>query len=259
MQTRALKDKTEPSYGATLDESQATVVSVLECTPWFGLLPQHEREAVLRESREHVVREGACLFRVGETPPGWFGVMEGLLKWTALADDGRSVSIAGLSAGSWFGEASLVRGQPYGYHVIALRDSRLVLIPRDTCHRLLNQQMVFSHAVMKHLAERVNLFMATFTAQVLANMDAKLARTLASMFHKELHPRTQLHLRISQEELASLCGISRQRCNIVLNRFKKMGLIDIGYGGITVLNLHGLRHYKPANSKASTSLPPWEG
>jgi CRP-like cAMP-binding protein len=233
-------------------ERETTTGDALMGTPWFSLLPEREQKALLAEVREVVVPAGGCLLRVGEMPRGWFGVMEGILKWTALGEDGRSVSIAGLSAGSWFGEASLVRAQPYGYHVFALRCSRLVVIPQETCDRLLLEQIVFARAVMRHLAERVNLFMATFTAQVLANMEVKTARTLASMFHKELHPRTQLHLRISQEELANLCGISRQRCNRVLKKLHELKLIDVGYAGITVLDLEGLRQF----NDAGVCLPP---
>ena len=75
------------------------------------------------------------------------------------------------------------------------------------------------------------------------------------MFHRELHPGTHLHLRISQEELANLCGISRQRCNVALQRFKKSGLIEIEYGGITVRDLDGLRHFNDGGSDAPPR--PW--
>ncbi len=39
--------------------------------------------------------------------------------------DGRSVTLGGLSAGSWFGEGTLLRGMPPTADVIALRPSRV--------------------------------------------------------------------------------------------------------------------------------------
>jgi len=49
------------------------------------------------------------------------------------------------------------------------------------------------------------------------------------------------HLHISQEEIANLSGVSRQRCNSVLNWLKEAGYVRIEYGGITMLDLDGLR------------------
>ena len=62
----------------------------------------------------------------GAPPPvHWYGAIEGLLKWTVTSGDGRSVTLGGLSAGSWFGEGTLLRGTPRTADVIALRPSRV--------------------------------------------------------------------------------------------------------------------------------------
>ena len=66
-------------------------------------------------------------------PVHWYGAIEGLLKWTVPSGDGRSVTLGGLSAGSWFGEGTLLRGTPRTADVIALRPSRVaVTIPRQS-------------------------------------------------------------------------------------------------------------------------------
>ncbi len=215
---------------------------------WYMQLDAPVRASILAQAREISLDAGGYLFGVGERPRGWYGVIEGLLTWKALDENGRSLSMAGFSAGSWFGEATMIRAQPYEYHVTALRHSRLVLIPADACDYLFRHHHAFSNAVMRHLADRVNFFMGVFAAHVLADMEVKIARILASMFNKELHPGTQLHLRINQEELANLCGVSRQRCNAVLKSLSKAGLIAIEYNGVTVLDLDGLRHHGAASS-----------
>ena len=46
---------------------------------------------------------------------------------------------------------------------------------------------------------------------------------------------------MSQEEIANLSGVSRQRCNAALKRLEADGVLQIGYGGITVVNLEALR------------------
>ena len=51
-------------------------------------------------------------------------------------------------------------------------------------------------------------------------------------------------LRISQEEVAHLSGISRPRCNEALRRLKQAGLLRTEYGVITIVDLPGLKRYQ---------------
>ena len=50
-------------------------------------------------------------------------------------------------------------------------------------------------------------------------------------------------LAISQEELAYLCGLSRQRVNQALHLLEGAKLVHVDYGSVTVLNLEGLREF----------------
>ena len=68
-----------------------------------------------------------------------------------------------------------------------------------------------------------------------------LALALVGLFHEWLHPGSDPHLEVSQEEIANLSGLSRQRCNAALRRLASAGLLRIEYGGITVTDLDGLR------------------
>jgi len=48
-------------------------------------------------------------------------------------------------------------------------------------------------------------------------------------------------LRITQQELAYLVGLSRQRVNLALARWQQAGAIQVEYGGLRVLDLQMLR------------------
>jgi len=60
--------------------------------------------------------------------------------------------------------------------------------------------------------------------------DERLARALLSMSEMKLDSGTAHALRVSQQELADMIGTTRQRVNAILQRFKKMGLIDYSQG-----------------------------
>ena len=71
--------------------------------------------------------------------------------------------------------------------------------------------------------------------------DTRVARNLAALFHPVLYPGVGQLLRITQQELAYLAGLSRQRVNEALRRMEDQQLIRIEYGGLRILNMEALR------------------
>jgi len=229
-------------------EGQAASVSLsiptlLAQSGWFPQLERDAQARVLDDMREEHVAAGAALCRRGETPLHWYGTLEGLLKWSLTSEDGRSVTFGGLSVGSWFGEGTLLRAVPRTADIIALRDSRVAVLPIDTFEWLHRTQMSFNHFLLVQINERLHWFMGNYAAQRLLDADSQVARALAGLFHPWLHPLGQTHLETSQEEIANLSGLSRQPCNAALNRLREAGLLRIEYGGITVIDLEGLRRF----------------
>ena len=223
-----------------------TAAELLNDSAWFPVLNAAAQQRVLEDLREVEVPQGGALCRRGDVPLHWYGAIEGLLKWTVTSDDGRSVTLGGLSAGSWFGEGTLLRGVPRTADIIALRPSRVALLPVDTFEWLHATERSFDHFLLRQINERMHWFLGNFTAYHLLDTDTQVARALVGLFHPFLHPGSDPHLHVSQEEIANLSGLSRQRCNAALKRLAHAQLIAIGYGGITVLDLAGLQRRVPA-------------
>ncbi|MDP3834140.1 MAG: helix-turn-helix domain-containing protein, partial [Hydrogenophaga sp.] len=71
--------------------------------------------------------------------------------------------------------------------------------------------------------------------------DLRVARNLAALFHPLLSPIVAGIMRITQQELAYLVGLSRQRTNEALTTLAAKGWIRVEYGGLRVLDLAALR------------------
>lgn len=223
--------------------ARPSTTSLLAASAWFPLLEAAAQQRVLDDVREVEVPAGGALCRRGDIPVHWFGAIEGLLKWSVTSDDGRAVTLGGLSAGSWFGEGTLLRALPRTADIIALRPSRVAVLPVETFAWLHATQRSFDHFLLRQINERMHWFLGTFTAHHLLDTDSQVARALAGLAHPFLYPGMDRHLQISQEEIANLTGVSRQRCNAALKRLQESGILQIEYGGITVLDLPGLRRY----------------
>lgn len=132
----------------------------------------------------------------------WYGVLEGLLKWSINAPDGRTVTLGGQSVGSWLGEGTLLRGQPRKSDLVALRHSRVAMIPYEAFDWLRRSEPAFNEFLLQQINERLHWFMGNFAAYRLLDTDGLVARALVGLVHPLLNPRGERYLMISQEELA---------------------------------------------------------
>jgi CRP-like cAMP-binding protein len=108
---------------------------------------------------------------------------------------------------------------------------------------LLEQSIGFNRFVMNQLNERLGQFIAAREIDRMTNPDIRVARSLAALFNPVLFPGVGEVLQITQQELAYLVGLSRQRVNVALQRLVEQGWIKVTYGGVRVINLNALRSH----------------
>lgn len=210
--------------------------------PWMGLLLPAERERAAAALVVGDAHPGDYVCRVGRPVTYWFGVVEGLLKMSADNADGMTMTFTGVPPGGWFGEGTAVKREPYRYNIQALRKSVVAGLPMDTFHWLLDHSIGFNRFVMNQLNERLGQFISAREIDRLGSPDLRVARNLAALFNPVLYPGVGEVLRITQQELAYLVGLSRQRVNEALAILEAQGAIRVEYGGLRVLDLQALRN-----------------
>ena len=215
--------------------------SELDSIPWLRALAPSERERALGELQVGDARVGDYVCRVGRPVTYWFGVVEGLLKMSSDNADGTPMTYSGLPPGGWFGEGTALKREPYRYNIQALRKSVVAGLPVDTFHWLLDHSIGFNRFVMNQLNERLGQFIAAREIDRMTNADLRVARNLAALFNPTLFPGVGEVLRITQQEMAYLVGLSRQRVNEALTALQTQGMIQVEYGGLRVLDLQALR------------------
>jgi CRP/FNR family cyclic AMP-dependent transcriptional regulator len=225
----------------TAARSRAPRAAELAQVPWLSPLDAAERQRALDDLRVVEVAPGELLCRVGRPVTFWFGVIDGLLKMSNDSAVGMPITFTGVPPGGWFGEGTVLKMEPYRYNIQALRRSTVAGIGTDTFHWLLDRSIGFNRFVMGQLNERLGQFIAAREIDRLTHPDARVARSLAALFHPVLYPGVGEVLRITQQELGYLVGLSRQRVNEALQSLQAAQVIRVEYGGLRVLDLPRLR------------------
>jgi CRP/FNR family cyclic AMP-dependent transcriptional regulator len=211
---------------------------------WAEGLTAELRRRVVAETSVRRVQSGRFVCRKGQPVEHWIGVIEGLVKLASGSREGKTISFTGIPAGGWFGEGSLLKNEPRRYDAIALRDSVVACMPRDTFMLLLDSSVAFNRFLLIQLNERLGQFIAMVEHDRLLRPEGRLATELAALFNPHLYPGNRSTLLISQQELAHLVGLSRQRVNKALKRLVQDRLVRVDYRGVTILDLERLRRYE---------------
>jgi CRP/FNR family transcriptional regulator, cyclic AMP receptor protein len=227
------------------DDNAAVPDSILtafiDASPWAVGLSPFQSERVRRDLTMRSFAAGSTVCLRGSPAMHWLGVVEGMLKVDTVSEDGRSTTFAGVPAGAWFGEGAALKGEPRPYAVVAIRDSQVAFMPRDTFHWLIDDSRVFARWVIDQLNARLGHYVALVESFRLRDVTSRVAYSLTELFNPQLYPTTTRELAISQEEIARLCGLSRQNVNRELHKLQEAGLLRIGYGAIEIVRLEGLQ------------------
>jgi CRP-like cAMP-binding protein len=230
------------SYDTSLHQRRRPLTTMeLDSIPWIHLLSPAEYERTVDDLKIADADPGEFVCRMGRPVTYWFGVVDGLLKMSSDNAEGQTMTFTGVPPGGWFGEGTALKRESYRYNIQALRKSRVAGLHVDTFHWLLDHSIGFNRFVMNQLNERLGQFIAAREIDRLNNSDIRVARSLAALFNPVLYPGVGEVLRITQQELAYLVGLSRQRVNEALTALAAAGTIRVEYGGLRVLNLPALR------------------
>jgi CRP-like cAMP-binding protein len=211
---------------------------------WSRNLTPAEFEEARRGVSFRTYGKGSNICHVGDRLESWTGVAEGLVKMSTTSKTGKSATLAGMRAGAWFGEGTVIKAEPRRYELVALRETRLALMRRSTFLWLFEHSAAFNRFLVHQFNERLAQFIALAETERTLDSTGRLARNLAWLFNPILYPDQDRTLAISQEELGLLAGMSRQIANQGLAKLEALGLLDVGHGSVTIRDLERLARYE---------------
>ncbi|RCW68486.1 Crp/Fnr family transcriptional regulator [Pseudorhodoferax soli] len=226
-----------PFTGLTSRADFQTLVSSLD---WVKMLPPSSKERVLTDCYERTYGVREVVARTGDAASTWIGVSEGLLKVSTITATGSTMMFTAVPSGSWVGEGSVIKWEPRRYDLLAMRETRVIHVPRPTLMWLLETNFSFCRYIIDHLNERTGQFLAMLEIGRITDPTGRIAGTLHNLFNSTLNPMASPVVHMSQEELGELAGLSRSSTNAAISKLRKMGLIATSYAGVIVLNLHEL-------------------
>src|SRR6201989_2794170 len=175
---------------------------------WSRELNEREIEIARVGIVEKSYRADEFIFMRGDQFDYWTGVVSGLARMGIVSRGGKAASFAGLTAGAWFGEGSVLKNEPRRYDVVALRDTRLAMMNRGTFVWLFENSVGFNRFLVRQLNERLGQFIGLIEYGRTLDATARLARSIASLFNPILYPDLPTRLQLTQKHVETPSGVS---------------------------------------------------
>ena len=179
-------------------------------------------------------RSNDKIFSQGEPSDAVFYIQKGRLKLTIVSHQGKEAVVAILGAGNFLGEACLTGQTVRVASATALVPSSILRIEKHEMVRVLQEERALAGLFIAHLLSRNVRIEEDLVDQLFNSSEKRLARTLLLLarYGKEGRPEAVIP-EINQETLAEMIGVTRERVNFFMNKFRKLGFIDYN-GGLKV-------------------------
>jgi CRP-like cAMP-binding protein len=215
---------------------------MLQRSPLFRGLPGPSLDRIVSLAVQRSFRLGEIIFSQGDPGDALYAVVAGRIRISSGTADGREISLNIMEPGDTFGEIALLDGGTRTATATASEASELVSIRRDHFAALLEREPRVALELLKLCGERLRWTSGLVEDAALLDAAGRLAKRLLSL--SELHgQRTKdgTTLKISQEDLATFLGVSRQIVNQYLQGWKAQGWVDLGRGSVTVRDEAAIR------------------
>lgn len=216
---------------------------IIRSTVWATELLPDEVERAARGVTERRFAKGNYLCHRGDKVDYWHGVVTGLVKMSSVSQTGKAITFAGIGAGGWFGEGSVLKAEPRKYDLVAVRETHVLMMNRATFMWLYENSFGFNRFLVRQLNERLAQFIATTEYERLLDPKARVARQLSWLGNPLLCPHVGNVIEITQDEMALLATVSRPLVNRSLQELSQEGLLTFAHGSITILNRQKLGEY----------------
>ena len=229
-----MPDTTSTAPEAAIEASPGALREALGETILFAELDDEQLDRIAAAGAVQSRQRGVVLFEEGAEPGEFYLVLSGRVAIAQESEDGRESLLAVLGPGELFGEMGFLDGYNRSAQARALEESTVLMVPYTELRLLYENNPAALWSAVQLLARRLRTMDRALSDTVFLDVMGRTAKRLLGM----AGDRDEFEMPLTQEELASMVGASRERVNKAIHAFVRLGWIT-----------HNHRNYKITNRR----------
>jgi CRP-like cAMP-binding protein len=219
-------------------------VRALTSVPLFANLPPAVVDAIAAKVRRRRYGDGEVIFHEGDPGRSLCVIETGRVKIVSVSEQGQEALLAVMGPGEFFGELALFDDMPRSADVVAMELTQTLNLAREDFFAIIDRFPAVSRQIFSVLAAQIRRLTNEVSDIVFLNLDARIAKRLLELAEShgvDTPEGRRIELTLSQAEIGSMVGATRESVNQCLRRFQDAGLISLGRQRITVTRPDVLR------------------
>ena len=218
-----------------MDTQNETVY--LKQVPLFADLADEDIRALMAIARKRTFRSGEIIFHRDDPGQVLYVIKEGKVKIYLISPDGQEISLVVFGKGECFGEFAILDDLPRSANAVALEKVECYTLQRSDFHNAIMKNPKIAIQILEVLTKRLRTTNNMVEDLIFLDVYGRVAKKLlelAETHGTQVDDGVRIDVRLTQQDLASMVGASRESVNKVMGYFTDKKFISTDKHKITL-------------------------
>jgi CRP-like cAMP-binding protein len=211
------------------------LIPILQGLKLFEQLAPEQLAELAPHMVERKVERREVVIARGDHTAGLGFLIEGRLQTVSFTLDGREVGTDFVDPGEFFGELSVIDGNPAPEYIVAVAPSRVTMLDRERARQLMFGSAAAAEAVVQRMAERLRRSASHKAMLALPSSFQRVCAQLDLLAERDAAGQTVIRLPPTHQEIAIMVNTSRETVTRTLQYLQ--GIQVVGRAGQDLLVL----------------------
>ena len=216
----------------------------LKQVPLFAGLADEDIRELMAVAKRRTFRSGEVIFHREDPGQVLYVIKEGKVKISLISPDGQEISLVVFGKGECFGEFAILDGLPRSADAIAMEKVECYTLQRSDFHKAIMRNPKIAIQVMEVLSKRLRSTDQMVEDLIFLDVYGRVAKKLlelADTHGTKVENGIRIDVRLTQQELASMVGSSRESVNKVMGYITDKNFISTDKHKITLHRITDLK------------------
>jgi len=221
-------------------------MSVVKEVPFFSLLTEEELNLIDEIAAEKEFKKGEYIFFEGESGDKFFIIKDGQVKLTKMIKNGDEQILNIFSNNDIIAEIVAFDKGNYPASAVTMTDTGVIIFDQSELENLILKHPSIGVKLLREMSGRLRRAQQNVRDLALKDSSARVAGLLiflAEKYGKKKKNKVVLDISLTQQELASMIGSSRETVSRVLGKFENEGLIKTSRKKINIYQPDKIKSY----------------
>jgi CRP/FNR family cyclic AMP-dependent transcriptional regulator len=221
-------------------------VGLLRNIALFSGLSDSELEVLADRLGKRTFGRGVIVFHKDSPGDTVYIIESGKVRIFVLSESGQELSIRVCGIGEVFGELSMLDGLPRSAGAVAMEETHALTLQREDFSEILDTYPRMAEGIIATLTARVRYATQHAENLIFLSVEGRVAQRLLELAEQhgvQTADGMEIALQLTQSDLATLVGATRERVNKVLGAFRDQDLIQLDVERIVIRDRRGVKRH----------------